>query len=261
MVIIIQNGVNEESVIGAIEIAGAGINDEKYYKCQDFDEETAAVTLAAGLRGDEFLTGGLNDAAANATYIQGEGGVLQINTNGLDNDSHEFTWLNTALAINSNPILEFRVQVDVITASNLGFFVGVTETPDIQAIGDISAVSDDYFVVGMNSDLGTPALLRAYSEDNNGGQVLNEITGFSMAANTWTTIRIDLSDTEQPRVWINLTGGSIKHSDEIPAALIATNTVQAGIFVYPVIFINSVDVGNSVATLLIDYIKIWQTRS
>jgi len=259
MVIIVQNGVAEQSVVGAIEVAGAGISDEKYFWMNDFDEEAAAVTLAAGLRGDEWLTGGVNDAAANVTYIAGSGGVIQLDTNGLDDDSQEYTWLGTNILINSNPILEFRVQIAAIGAADMAFFVGVTETPDIQAIGDISAVSDDYFVIGMDSDLGTPADLRAYAEDNNGGQVLTQLTGYAIAAATWTTIRIDLSNTEQPRVWINFTGGAIQPQHEIPAALI-TQTIQAGIAVLPVIFVNSVDVGNSAATLLVDYIKIWQDR-
>ena len=259
MVLIIQNGEAEAGQIGSIEVSKAGINDEKYYKCEDFDEETAAVTLAAGLRADEWLKGGLNDADANTTYIQDQGGVLKILTNGADDDSHELTWLNTVVNINSNPIIEFRIMIDAITAALSGFFVGVTETPDIQAIGDISAVSDDYFVIGMDSDLGTPAMLRAYGEDNNGGQVLTALTGATMTT-TWVTIRIDLSDTEQPRVWINFAGGAILPQHEIAASLI-TQTVQAGIYVYPVIFLNALDVTPSARQLLVDYVKIWQDRS
>jgi len=253
----------DEARIGTgtrMSISAQGINDEKYYKCEDFDEELAAVTLAAGLRGDEWLTGGLNDAAANVTYIQGEGGVLQMNTNGADDDSQEYTWVGTTVAIDANPVLEFRIQIDSIGAADAAFFVGVTETADIQTTADISAVSDDYFVIGMDSDLGTPADLRAYGEDNNGGQVLTQLTGHAIAAATWTTIRMDLSDTEQPRVWINFTGGAIRPEHEIGVALL-TQTVQAGIFVMPVLFVNSKDAGVSAATLLVDYVKIWQDRS
>jgi len=260
MVVIIKNGVAEEGVVGAIEVAGGGINDEKYFRCEDFDDEVAAVTLAAGLRGGEWVRGGVNDADANTTYIAGAGGVLQMDTNGADDDSHEITWIGTNVLIDANPILEFRVQIAAIGAADMAFFVGVTETIDIQAIGDISGVSDDYFVIGMDSDLGTPADLRAFGEDANAGQVLTQLTGYAIAAATWTTIRIDLTNTEQPRVWINFTGGAILPQHEIPAALI-TQTVQAGIAVFPVIFVNSVDVGASAATLLVDYIKIWQDRA
>lgn len=245
---------------GSVAISATGINEEKYYWCEDFDEEAAAVTLAAGLRGDEWVRGGVNDADANTTYIQDQGGVLDIVTNGLDDDSHEITHLSTAINTTSNPILEFRVSVDSIAASITGFFVGVTETPDIQTINDISAVSDDYFVVGMNSDLGTPADLRAWGEDDNGGQVLTQLTGTAIAAATWCTIRMDLTDTEQPRVWVNATGGAITPAHEIDASLI-TQTVQAGIYVYPVIFVQCLDVTPTARHLLVDYVKVWQDRS
>ena len=259
MVIIIQNGVNEESVIGAIEIAGAGINEEKYYKCEDFDEETAGVTLEAGLRADEWLPGGLNDTAADTTYIQDQGGVIQLKSRAIDNDSTEITWLNTVINIASNPIIEFRVSVDAITASLTGFFVGITETPNIQSINDIVGVSDDFYVIGMNSDLGTPANLRAFSEDDNGGLVTDNL-GVAIAATTWCTIRMDFTNTEQPRVWINLTGGAIAPTHEIPAATI-TGTVQNSIYVYPVIFVHCLDATPTQRTLLVDYCKIWQDRS
>ena len=52
MVLIIQNGEAEAGQIGSIEVSKAGINDEKYYKCEDFDEEAATVQLDAGLRAD-----------------------------------------------------------------------------------------------------------------------------------------------------------------------------------------------------------------
>jgi len=241
-------------------IQASGIDDTRYFRCEDFDDEAAAVQLSAGLRADEWTSGGLNDAAGNVTYIQGEGGVLEMNTNGADDDSQELVWLSTTVAIDANPILEFRVSIDSVAANMSGFFVGVTETRDIQSINAIEAVADDYFVVGINSDLADPAVFRAYSEDNNGGKVTDKLTGTSMTANTWTTIRIDLTDTEQPRVWINTAGGAITPSHEISQSLI-TGTVQAGIFVMPVLFVQCLDATPTARTLLVDYIKIWQDRS
>ena len=259
MVIIIQNGVNEEAVVGAIEFAASGINEEKYYYCEDFDDEAAAVTLEAGLHTDEWAPGGLNDTAADVTYIQDQCGVIELKSRGANDDSTEITKLNTAINIASNPIIEFRVSVDAITAALTGFFVGITETSDIQSINDIVGVSDDFYVIGMNSDLGTPANLRAFSEDDNGGMVTNDL-GVAIAATTWCTIRMDFTDTEQPRVWINNTGGTITPSDEIAAATI-TGTVQDAIYVYPVIFVQGLDATPTQRTLLLDYIKIWMDRS
>ncbi|KKN90796.1 hypothetical protein LCGC14_0223790 [marine sediment metagenome] len=243
---------------GSMAVSAMGINEEKYYKCEDFDEEAAAVTLEAGLRTDEWAPGGLNDTAADVTYIQDQGGVIQLKSRAADNDSTEITWLSTAVNIASNPILEFRVNVDAITASLTGFFVGITETANIQNINDIVGAVDDFYVVGMNSDLGTPANLRAFSEDNNGGLVTDNL-GVAIAA-TWCTIRMDFTDTEQPRVWINTTGGAIDSSHEIAAATI-TGTVQDSIYVFPVIFVQCLDVTPTQRTLLVDYCKIWQDRS
>lgn len=255
------DGINNTYLCnGSVGISSEGINEEKYYKCEDFDEEAAAVTLAAGLRADEWIRGGVNDADANTTYIQDQGGVLQIVTNGADDDSHEITWLGTTINIASNPILEFRVQIDAVTANLSGFFVGVTETRDIQTINDISAVSDDYLVVGMNSDLADPSTVRIWSEDDNGGQVIDKLTGTTITGATWVTIRIDLTDTEQPRVFINNTGGAITPAHEIAAASI-TGTVQDSIYVMPVIFVQCLDATPSARTLLIDYVKAWQDRS
>lgn len=262
MVIIIQNGVNEESVVGSIEVAASGINEEKYYWVDDFDYEAAAVNLAAGgLRADEYTTDGNNGSDDDVTFIQDQGGVIKFATDGLDNDSIEISTTNAVFNTGSNLIMEVRFQVDNIGANDLGAFFGFTETSAIQSINDIIGVSDDFFVVGMNSDTGTPALVKCYSEDDNGGLISSEFAGITLVANQWCTVRIDLTDTEQPRVWVNVSGGAILPTHEIPAATLASHTIQDNIYVKMVMFVQSLDAGNSEGTMSVDYVKIWQDRS
>ena len=245
---------------GSMGISATGINDEKYYRCEDFDEEAAAVTLDAGLRGDEWTFGGTNGDAGDVTYIQDTGGVIQLQTDGMDNDSVYALWLNTAVNTTANPIIEFRVQIDAIGASSSGFAVGLAETGTFTTMA-FDGADDDFILVGMDTDLGTPANLRLWTEDNNGGENTVDL-GVAIAATTWCTIRIDCTDTEQPRVWINNTGGAISPNDEIAAATIgASANIQDAIYMYPVLFVVSLDAGSSTAELLVDYIKIWQDRA
>lgn len=239
-------------------VQASGINDSKYYRCEDFDEETAAVTLSGGLRGDEWSIAGTNASADDITYVQDQGGVIQLQTDGADNDSICLNWLNTAVNIDSNPIIEFRVQIDTVGASSSGFAVGLAETGGFTTMA-FDGADDDFILVGMDTDLGTPANMRIWTEDNNGGEVTVD-SGVAASATTWITIRIDCTDTEQPRVWINNAGGQILPTHEIAASTI-TGTLQAGIYMYPILFCISLDAGSSTTEFLVDYIKIWQDRS
>lgn len=256
----ITDGVLTASLVtdSSMGVQGSGMNDTKYFRCEDFDEEAAAVTLDAGLRGDEWTFGGTNGDAGDVTYIQGTGGLIRLETDGADNDSVYALWLNTAVYITANPIIEFRVRVDAVTASLTGFAVGLAETGTFTTMG-FDAADDDYILVGMDSDLGTPANLRMYTEDNNGG-ITTVDTGVAIAANTWCTIRIDCTDTEQPRIWINNSGGAITAANEVAAATI-TGTIQDAIYMYPVIFLICLDATPSARHLDVDYIKIWQDRA
>ncbi len=259
MVLIIQNGDSEGSVVGAVEIAGAGISDEKYYFCEDFDQEVAAVTLDAGLHGDEWTFGGTNGDAADVTYIAGSGGVVQLQTDGADDDSVGAYWITTNILVNSNPIIEFRFRLGSVGASDMACLLGLTETVDITTINNIDGVSNDYIAIGINSDLATPAIVRLFTNDATGGDTVM-LTGQTLVVDQWCTVRIDCTDTEQPRVYVNVEGGAILPTHEIAAALI-TGTIQAGIAMIPFIFVQSLDVGSSAADLEVDYIKIWQDRA
>lgn len=251
--------VTAKMVDGSMGVTATGINDEKYYRCEDFDEEAAAVTLDAGLRGDEWTFGGTNGDAGDVTYIQGTGGLIQLETDGADDDSVYALWLNTAVNITANPIIEFRVRIDSVAANMTGFAVGLAETGTFTTMA-FDAVDDDYILVTINSDTANPANLKLYTEDNNGGITTADLA-VAMTANVWCTIRIDCTDTEQPRIFVNNTGGAISPAHEIAAATVGAGTIQAGIYMYPVIFVQCLDATPSARHIDVDYIKIWQDRS
>jgi len=260
--VIIQNGVTEEGVVGAIEIAGAGINDEKYYMCEDFDEEAAGVNLTtASLRADEWTVGGTGATDVDITYISGAGGVVQLQTDGANDDSEGVYWIGTNILVNSNPIIEFRFRIGAVGAADMSCLLGLTETVDILDIRNIDAVSDDYIAIGIDSDEATPASLRLFTNDDGGGDLIVNL-GATVVVDQWCTVRIDLTNTELPRIWVNVEGGAIQPQHEIAAATIgATATIQAAIAMFPFLFVQSVDVGGTAADLEVDYIKIWQDRA
>lgn len=245
---------------GSVGVSATGINEEKYYKCEDFDEEAAAVTLEAGVRADEWTNGGTGASDDDITYIAGAGGVIELETDGADNDSVGIYWIGTTVLVDSNPILEFRFRVDGIGAADVSCLLGLTETINILDINNIVGLSDDICLVGMNSDLGTPAEMRLWTNDTGGGETVSQL-GVSLVASQWCTVRIDCTDTEQIRVWINNTGGAITSAHEIAVATVGAGTIQGGIAMFPMIFIQSLDAGPSTTALEVDYCKIWQDRS
>jgi len=251
--------VTAKMVDGSMGVSATGINDEKYYRCEDFDEEAAAVTLDAGLRGDEWTFGGTNGDAGDVTYIQSAGGAIRMETDGADDDSVYALWLNTAVYTGANPIIEFRIQVNSVTANILGMAVGLAETGTFTTMS-FDAVDDDYILMTINSDTANPANLKLVTEDNNGGITTADL-GVAMTANVWCTIRIDCTDTEQPRIFVNNTGGAITPSHEIAAATVGAGTIQDNIYMYPVLFVQCLDATPSAQHIEIDYIRIWQDRS
>jgi len=76
-------------------------------------------------------------------------------------------------------------------------------------------------------------------------------TGIAIVNDTYVTIKIDLTDTEQPRVWINGT--------EIAAGSI-TGTVKAATAMGVYIAVQNLAGGEIQRALTIDYIKTWQDR-
>ena len=228
-------------------------NAQSYEWIEDFDDEASGVQFEAGLVADFWTTAGTNYNANNVTYTAGPNGTVQAITAGSDDDS--VTAMGVALwRIDQNPILEARFKVLDIT--NVWIAVGYVEG----AFADKVAPDDDICVVGIDSDNGHgfgADQIVAVTNDDNAGAVYGDC-GVTITADTYITIRVDLTDTEQPRIWVNNTGGQITAVNEVAAASI-TGTVQAGISVAPYFMVQSLS--GAADTFTIDYIKTWQDRA
>lgn len=245
---------------GSVALSGTGINDEKYYFCEDFDQEVATTTLDAGLHADEWTFGGNVGAAADVTYIAGAGGIIQVSTTAVDDQSTGAYWIVDNVYVDSNPIVEFRFRVDDVGAAQMGCLLGLCETVNILSINNIVGVTDDIIAIGMNSDLGNPENVRLWTNDTGGGEIVADL-GVALTVDTWCTVRFDCTDTEKIRVWINNTGGAIDSSHEIAAATVGAGTIQAGIALIPFLFVHCLDIAPLEHHMEVDYIKCWQDRS
>ena len=217
-----------------------------YTWVEDFDDEVAAVQFEAGLKADFWVTAGTNYAAANVTYTEGPGGTLEVKCANANDDS--VTIIGAAnFRIDSNPIMEARFKIDnIVTAfCCVGFVEG--------SFANKAAPDDDIFVVGLDADNGHgfgATQIVALWEDNGSGIAYDDM-GVAMINNTYIVVTIDLTDTEQPRVWID--------GIEVDAGDIS-GTVQAGITVMPYIMVQNLAGGAIQRILTIDYIKCWQER-
>ncbi|KKL98778.1 hypothetical protein LCGC14_1821030 [marine sediment metagenome] len=228
-----------------LDVAG-NINQRSYFWCEDFDYEAAAVEFESGLQADAWVTAGTNYASGNVTYTAGIGGTLEAKCAAADNDSVIITGLAN-IAIDSNPVLEARIKIDDI--STAFFCVGFVEGSFV----DKTTPDDDIFVVGIDSDNahGFGATQIVSLDNDNGGGVNYDDMGVVAANGTYIKIKIDLTDTEKPRVWIN--------DSEVGIASI-NGTVQAGITVSPYIMVQNLTGGAIQRAVTVDYIKVWQDR-
>lgn len=231
------------SIIGIRERVFGELYLEKQYWIEEFDNDAHGVQLEAGTRKDFWTTAGTNYTAVNVTHYQGS--FLRVDTSGADNDSVTILGLPN-IGLSYNPIVEFRFSVNDI--SNIYAVVGLSST----AYANKDTHADDVFVVGIDSDNGHgfgAAHVVAISNDNAGGVVYSDCTTV-MVNYTFIKIRFDLTDSEQPRVWIN--------DIEVDASDI-TGTVYSGAkWMSPYIMVQSLSAASD--TMYVDYIKIWQDR-
>ena len=228
------------------KIDGTYIASNKYYWCDDFDDEVATVQLEASLNADFWTTAGTNYAAANVTYTAGVGGTLKALCANADNDSVTILGIANYNTTN-NPILEARIKID--TKETAAFLVGFASG----ASAAIDTYPNDCFLVGINSDnahtFGATKIV-AFSNDDNAG-VIYDTTGVTIVSDTYYIIKIDLTDTEQPRVWVNGT--------EVAAASI-TGTVKDATALSPYIAVQNLAGGAIQRFVTVDYIKCWTDR-
>jgi len=222
------------------------LSQSSYYWQDDFDDEAGTVQLESSLNADYWTTAGTNYAAGNVTYTAGVGGTLKAMCAAADNDSVTILGLlnfNTT----QNPIFECRVKID--TKETAGFYVGLSS--EAQAV--IGTIPANCFLIGMDSDnahsKGATSLI-AVSNDDNAGAVYMD-TGVDVVSDTYLIVKFDLTDTEQPRVWVNGT--------EVAAATIL-GTVKAATAMGVYFVVQNLAGGAIQRFITVDYVKVWADR-
>jgi hypothetical protein len=245
---------------GSMAVSGGGINEERYYRCFDFDDGEDGAQLDAHQTdfNVQWTVGGTNHAAANQLLQVEDNGGLELTTNGLAADSEVVTNISP-IRVNSDPVFEVRFKIASVAATNAVVYMGLTETATPLTNANFEAVTDDFIMVGMDSAEANPANVRLCTDDTGGSAQTGTIDdlGVAISAGVYCTVRVDCTDTENPRVWINNTGGAITPANEIAAGSIS-GTIQGGISMLPVIFVEDLAGANQVLT--VDYFKVWQTR-
>ena len=239
-------GIGTTNPVYKLDVDGA-INSRLYYWVEEFDEEAAAVQFESGLRADEWVTAGTNYAAANVTYTAGVGGTMKAMCANADNDSVTILGLPN-INVSQNPIMSFRIKID--TKETAAFYVGFVSA----AFADVNgAFPNDAFLVGINSDNGHGfGATRIVSASVDAGAAVDyDDMGVAIVSNTYIRVKFDLTDTEQPRVWINDT--------EVAAGSI-TGTVQDAVALSPYIMVQNLAGGAIQRFTTIDFIKTWQDR-
>lgn len=251
-------GSTSEVIVTPVTRFSDAVWHDKYYWKEDFDEEAAGVTLAAGLRGDEWVIGGTNDAAANTTYIAGVGGKIQTVTAGANNDSQHYTGLLTRFNTSNNPIFEGRFMITAITTSTT--YVGVTTagTDDVVPGDAAYAIANNslyLFVDSLNVHTFGANHIVVLSK-NAAGAIEVFDTGKVCTPGTYVTYRFDLNDPAQPLVYVNVTGTPIVDGDL--CAITFVRGLDAATYIAPIMGVQAQDA--VVRTITVDYFKAWSDR-
>jgi len=232
------------------------VDQSAYYWCEDWDEEAAAVTRAAGLRADEWTEGGTTSGAALYTYIQAPGGVLNLTTAATNDDSTWMLGLTTKFNTTNNPVFEGRIKATTLTTKM--FYAGVT-TAGVDDLAAAYAFANNTIAIFVDSDNthGFGAAHVVIAGKTAAGAVETFDSGLTAVLNTYITYRIDLADVATPLIYINVTGGAITPADLITVGW--ARGIDTAVYVAPFAGVQALDA--VAAPIQVDYFKAWQDRA
>ena len=219
----------------------------EYIFIDEFDQGNAADAVdEIGAHEAYWTVGGANENDM-ANFNNGVGGNVVLTTaNSADNDS-TYILGEPVIATDSNPIIEFRFKVDNIVDAIA--MVGLATAAAAEMSG---TPCTDCIMVGLQEENGVSAdAVILGTNDSDGGGMTYQDMLVNVVNNTWVIVRFDITDTEQPRVWVNGT--------EVAAGQI-TGTVKAAQTLMIYAHVQVVAAGPIQRTMTIDYIKVWQDR-
>lgn len=250
-----SNGTTRKLLVTPQATMHSAVWYDKFYWNEDFDDEAATVQFESGLMADFWTTAGTNYAPANVTYLGGIGGTLKAMCANADNDSVTILGLPN-FNVAQNPIFEARIKID--TKETAAFYVGVTTA----AFADVNGAGpNDSYLIGINSDDGHgygATQIVGYSTAGGAGAVYDDM-GIAIVSDQYITVRFDLTDPTEPRVWINATGGPITDANEIAGGAF-TGAIGAAATVSPYIMVQNLAGGAIQRFVTVDYVRIWQDR-
>jgi len=215
-------------------VATGLIQNGGYHWVEEFDDEAAGVEFESGLVADFWTTAGDNYAASQVVYANIPGGAITLTPDGSDDASNNLLGL-PHWRVNNDPIFEVTFKVDDASDCAIAMgFAGAASTTILTPDNDVCLIYINHEPAGAGEGLS----LCLWCADNN-TDVTNDL-GVDITDDTYITAKVDLTDTEQPRVWVDGT--------EIDPALI-TGTVQAGETLYPFVLVEDLAVNAPVVTL------------
>ena len=216
-------GIDSDAVaaVGTITMTGVATADET------FVIDTQTYTWKATRSGTGEVTIGANQAAA-VTNIVTAITADQTTVTAADGAGDTVVVTSVAKGITGNAIV----------------FTEASTNMAVDGAGTLGTTT-----AGLGHNFGATHIV-SLSNDHNGGAIYDDM-GVAIVNDTYIKVKIDLTDTEQPKVWIN--------DVEVASASI-TGTVQAAITVAPYMMVQNL-AGAAIQRLLtVDYIKVWQDR-
>lgn len=199
----------------------------------------AAAALASTNLSKLFWTGG----GTNGTQavVEATGGRCNLITNTGNDDSSSILYPHDTFTTSKNPKIKARILLDVKTTAYV--FVGMVDA----AFADKGTMPSDYVGIEFDTDVDADNLYMV-SNDAGGGEVKLD-TEEDLSAGTYYKILIDLSDTENPRFYIN--------DKEVTGAF--SGTIQDTTTMYPFFLVQSL-AGSAQRVLTVTNVDVWQDR-
>lgn len=230
--------LDDQTEKARIEKNGNFVSQGYYWK-EEFDAEDNTTAINNWVS-NRWTIGGTNDNVANVTIASGSSGRLNMITAGADNDS-VYIQTEKRLFAARNPKMEFKFQL--YDVSNSYMAIGFT----VDGYDDKGTPANDYIALTFDSDNDTNWMLRSVDSGTGGADIAGD-TSVVATTGAWTC-RIDLTDTEQPRLWLNGT--------EVTTGLDSNTALAAGQF-RAYIMVQTLNVAQE--QLDVNYIMAWADR-
>ena len=200
------------------------LQNPTYYEwVEEFDFDLPSINIGSW-PGSFWTRGGVNSAVADIVIASSGGGSVSITASGADNDATNMYGAAFARSTD-DPIFESSFSINSV--SDIYFAVGLTEG----AYSIAGSEDDDCVLVTLNTDSGQTTWQLTTNDNGAGVEYID--TGIQ-ATTSVTIIKLDTTDTEDVRVWIDNTEIDVSGAN-----------IQAGTSMRPFVMAITQDSGGS----------------